>query len=901
MKIRYGAYYRVSTVLSTALLLSLIGIAVWFGGHQIERARIDAVIEARAALVEEHLRALSYNLHRSLSFLQALPAHLADGRGLAEIERAHAGANPPTAADTNAGGLPPSPDLVALSQELKGEAIQFSIDVAWVVNANGTCIAASNYDQAESFLGTNYHDRDYFKMAISGQPGQQFAVGRKTNIPGLYFSAPVNAENKRLGAVVIKVDLDRLSPLLGSTDSFVIDDYGVVIMARNPALVMRVLPENRLGELSPEDREFRYKRHDFVPLAMEPWLDVDHRGLFRFEGADYPHLISSGTRTEEGLTVHVIDGLDALGDLHRSIRDLEVATFVAAAMLLFWAIGVVVHLRETREHLGQLRKNQVELDEARRRAEAATEAKAQFLANMSHEIRTPMNGVLGLTLLVKDTNLTPLQRDYLDKIELSASALLSIIDDILDLSRIEAGRLDIEAVSFDLDSVLAQICTVSATRVAEKGVDLLVHTAPDVPKTLVGDPTRLRQVLLNLVGNAVKFTERGDITVSVRVQERDNRRAALVFSVRDTGIGMTPDQIGLLFQDFSQADASMSRRFGGTGLGLSICRRLLDLMGGTIAVESEPGQGSTFIFTLTFLCDANGGKAPAETASLKNLRSLVVDDNETARLVEAATLSGRGAMVEAAASGSAALRMVAAANGAGQPYDLVVVNLRGPDEDCLDVARTIKAMSAPGPGPGVVLVTSYGENSRRAQAQTVGIAAVLARPFTPGQLLGCAASLLDPAAPNPAASAAGARPDTGAGSSLLGARILVAEDNEINRQIAVELLLRAGARVDLASNGREAVELTLAADGQFSAILMDVQMPILDGLAATVEIRRRYPEESLPIIAMTAHAMQHELRRCLDAGMNGFVLKPVKPRHLYETLAEWIVRTRSRRSAGSGP
>ena len=879
-----------------ALIVGLLtvcwGVLVWEGGNGLAAARIKALVQAQETLIDEHADALSYNLHRSLAFLHALPSHFADDDDVVAALRDSAGRVWPDSVDVKARAMAflAHPELMAMSRYLAREGGRFGIDVTWIVNTAGDCIAASNFDQPESFVGTNYRDRDYFKMPMAGAPGHQFAVGYKTGIPGIFFSAPVVTDGRILGVVVIKVDMDKLSPLLGSADSFVTDEYGVVIMARRSALYMRALPENRLAELSPEARQFRYKQREFQPLDISRWPGPPRAAAFRFEDSAYPYLMTTRAESAEGMTVHVISPLEAIGEIERSVRLLRIAVFIAGTTLLLLAAGAVQYVRTSARHVRELREKQVALEAARRRAEAATEAKAQFLANMSHEIRTPMNGVLGLTHLVKGTELTPRQRDYLNKIEMSAAALLDIINDILDLSKIDGGKLVIESVAFKLDIVLDHVCNVSASRVIEKGIELLFHIDPDVPKTLVGDPLRLRQVLLNLVGNAVKFTEKGEVVLSVNRTDHAGDSVTLTFSVRDTGIGMSEEQQQRLFHDFSQADESITRRFGGTGLGLSISRQLVGLMGGTIGVESQPGVGSTFFFTIPFSRAApNGQGDPTLPPRLKDLRVLVVDDNATACLVETTILTECSMQVEPAASGRAALELIEQADSLGRPFDLVVMDWQMPQPDGLQTARMIMENHALARRPAVIMVTAYGDEDLRSQATAAGVSAVLTKPFSPSQLFDCVVSLFgDSCLPTASRPGAGGSAVPSTGGRLRGARVLVVEDNEINRQIATELLGRVGILVDIAENGQRATDMVLDGGTTYDAVLMDVQMPVMDGLTATGIIRDRYRRGPLPVIAMTAHAMEHERKRCLDAGMDDHIVKPVDSRSLYETLERWV-------------
>jgi two-component system, sensor histidine kinase and response regulator len=529
------------------------------------------------------------------------------------------------------------------------------------------------------------------------------------------------------------------------------------------------------------------------------------------------------------------------------------------------------------------------LAEAKHKAEEATQMKSMFLANMSHEIRTPMNAIIGLSHLALKTPLSAKQRDYVSKIHGAGTALLSIINDILDFSKIEAGRLDVESTVFNLDEVIGAVTMLTAQKSHEKGLEFLAHVAPDVPERLVGDPLRLGQVLTNLVNNAVKFTEHGEIRLRVEVTPRSERDVQVTFTVRDTGMGMTPEQSAKLFQPFTQADMSTTRKHGGTGLGLTICRRLVELMGGHIGLESTPGEGTAFHFTLPFGIPAQAAERKVVPERFARLRALVVDDNSAARDILREALSALARHVDTAVSGLQAIASVRQEDAAGEPYDVVFMDWRMPEMDGLEASRRIKADQTLTKPPAIVLVTAFGREEVREEAERLRLDGYLLKPVTRSMLVD---TLVQVFAKEPDTLVPDERVPVETGAQprrLHGARILLTEDNEINQQIAIELLEQAGALVDVANNGREAVERLCAGGDEpdFDIVLMDLQMPEMDGFEATARLRSDSRFARLPIVAMTAHATLEERQQCLAAGMNDHIAKPINPDQLIATVARF--------------
>ena len=629
------------------------------------------------------------------------------------------------------------------------------------------------------------------------------------------------------------------------------------------------------------------KAQYFTNRALHEMLDYTHEDLNSVEKWDrvvHPNERASGAKRYAEL----LEGKRDYDEWEQRFirRDGRLVIADGAFTVIRDIAGNPLYLLNTTKDITDRKQAEADLVTAKEQAVAATQAKSDFLANMSHEIRTPMNAILGMTHLALKTELTPKQRDYLTKTKGAAQALLGIINDILDFSKIEAGKLDVETIEFRLDQVLDNLSSVVSQKAQDKNLEFLISAQHDIPPNLIGDPLRLGQILINLVNNAVKFTDRGEVVVSVVVEEKVSDRVKLKVSVRDSGIGMTPEQTARMFQPFSQADTSTSRKYGGTGLGLSISKRLVELMGGEIWVESKYGLGSTFLFTAWFEIGSPEPEHKRFIPDLAGVRALVIDDNAQAREILTAALRVFAFRVDSVSSGEDAVREIAAADSQ-DPYRLVLMDWHMPGMDGLEASRIIKRDDRLQHIPKIVMVTAFGREDIRTKAEEIGIDGYLLKPVNSSLLYDTLVDLFGIAGLESHRSRV--KKDDVHEHDALGIRILLVEDNEMNQQVATELLQSAGAIVTVASHGGEAVEMLTAGDQAppFDVVFMDLQMPEMDGHTAARLIRAQPRLQNLPIIAMTAHALVEEHQRCLDAGMNDHVSKPIDPEAMFSTLLRW--------------
>jgi two-component system sensor histidine kinase/response regulator len=537
----------------------------------------------------------------------------------------------------------------------------------------------------------------------------------------------------------------------------------------------------------------------------------------------------------------------------------------------------------------ELRNNARELTLARDIAEDSARAKSEFLANMSHEIRTPMNAILGLTQLTLQTTLNDVQRDYLEKTSQAASSLLGIINDILDFSKIEAGKLTMEKIEFQLEEVINNVVTVTLVKVNEKNLELLVSIAPNTPTSLIGDPLRLGQILNNLLSNGVKFTENGQVDLVVAVMQETHNQVTLRFEVRDTGIGLTDEQIAQLFTAFNQGDSSVTRRYGGTGLGLAISKSLVEMMGGSIWCQGEHGRGSTFSFTARFGVGDRSLRYASKVSELKDIVVMAVDDYEPVLTVLVDNLKSLGVKPIGCTSGKDALMILKDRLEKDFRIDAVILDWKMPGMDGLETADEIFKLLPPDRRPALIMVTANDKEDLAVLAKEHGIMAIVPKPISASSILNALTEVLKIGQePHKAIKPSKAKADAAMVAHLKGSKILLAEDNEVNQLVAKRLLKNAGFEVSIANNGLEAVEMIQKEP--YDLVLMDIQMPEMDGLTAAKTIRSMEGFEKLPIVAMTAHAMSGDRELSIAAGMNDHVTKPINLAELFATLNRWIVK-----------
>jgi len=866
---------RVCVVLG-AVIVGWIA-CVWMLAGYYHRQRSAALFQRESQQVEDQAESIARNLRRSLAYFHGIPAALARAENIRAPLRSFgpAVARSQLPQETQRKTWEADPALMAVNAFLAAVARDLGVDTIHLINAAGDCIAASNAGAFESFIGVNYADREYFQQAAVGHGGRQYAVGRMTNVAGLYYSFPVRDAARFLGVVVVKISVPSLAGWIADTNAFLADSDGVIILARNKNLEMHTLPGATVSQLPATKRLARYKKTDFESIRINSSGDQRFPSLTRFDGERGPVFLAARALTDDAIRVVVLQPLGVLTVANTDRVWLFCLLAAVGSLLAVATAGLVLYLRTIRQ--------------AKEIAETANRIKSEFLANMSHEIRTPMNGIIGMTSLLLDTPLTLRQHEFVEAVRNSGEALLEIINDILDFSKAESGQLQLAPENFDLRWLCDSVMELLATRASIKGLELAAVVAPEIPAVLCGDEGRLRQVLVNLLGNAVKFTDAGEVVLRVEFLFRMATTARLRFTVTDTGLGITPANQAKLFTPFMQVNPSATRRHGGTGLGLAISNRLIQLMGSQIQLTSEPGHGSQFFFELDFTVPADTNAQPAQHA-LSGIRILVVSAHAPTCEAVGAQLHLWGVRFTGAADSASALEQLRAARAASDPFRILIVDSRLGTACCHQLAESVQTT----PGCADVkcaLLVPVSDLQSSARFPTGLFHGTLTKPVKQSALFDCLVSLLGATSLMGILSRGHAGPvtDTPPVASGTPLQILLAEDHEINRRLAILMLEKLGHHVDFVGTGLEALETVQRVP--YDVVLMDCQMPVMDGYAATRAIRTAEAEHRvaggrrLRIIAMTANAMRGDREKCLAAGMDDYISKPIKSEVLARALA----------------
>jgi signal transduction histidine kinase/CheY-like chemotaxis protein/HPt (histidine-containing phosphotransfer) domain-containing protein len=852
-------------LLSGWLLVSFIAVSA------VSNSRYAADLKQYSAELNKSATAVTYHFERSLSFLHVIPTTVADNIAvvttLRSLEKQKNWIK--SAPKDKRLFLNSRQDVTELNLHLATQKKDMGVDVIWVLAPNGDCIASSNYDSPESFVGISYSDRAYFKSAMAGERGKQYAVGRQTNIPGLFFSAPVYNRDSMIGAIAVKIDTAKLSRWFDRFNCFVTDAEGVIILASDKSLEHHALVDAPVFKMSPEARDKQYKRRDFPVLEIiEFGGQLSSYPAFTLPGSNSTCMLERSKPGKDGYTVFSYEVITKPEQMFNVKWQLTTLVFISGAAIILLFTGTRRYVSSMRESLAI--------------AESANQAKSTFLANMSHEIRTPMNGIIGMTDLCLATEITTEQRKYLDAVKSSADNLLSIINDILDFSKIEVGMTKLDNLPFLLCTTVGQALQSINIRAAEKKLEVLFNPAPDTPDALIGDPGRLRQILINLVGNAIKFTANGQILVIIRKVEEDDTGCLLSFTVQDEGIGIPAEKLNKIFDPFEQADLSTTKSYGGTGLGLSISRNLVELMGGTIRVESEVGKGSSFTFTARFGIQQQS-QPVLGAMSLEGHTALIVDDVAINRTLLANFLEKWGIIASLAESGTVAMKMLDESIRRETSFDFVLIDVQMPEYDGWQLVEDIRHQPVYD-SVYCILMPSAGMRGDSQRCRELRVDGYITKPIIYTEvhdllcmLIASGSSLQHPE------NVPVTRYQVLENRQRLS--ILVAEDVPINQLLIETVLVRYGNAVTLVETGDEAVKAWQNGANSYDLIFMDVQMPVMDGLQATRMIRElEAGQKHIPIIAMTAYAMKEDMKKCFEAGMDDYISKPFQPEDILSVI-----------------